>query len=99
VPLVADGPRSRHIVAFARMLGEEAVVTVACRLPLSMLTEAQAVGQAEFWGDTSVALPDGLVEVCWRDALTDRAICAGAKLLMREVLNGQTVAILSAERT
>ncbi len=77
VPLVADGPRSRHIVAFARMLGEEAVVTVACRLPLSMLTEAQAVGQAEFWGETSVAFPDGLVEVCWRDALTDRAISAG----------------------
>lgn len=99
VPLVADGPRSRHIVAFARMLGEEAVVTVACRLPLSMLTEAQAVGQAEFWGDTSVALPDGLVEVCWRDALTDRAISAGPQLLMRDVLNGQTVAILSAERT
>ncbi len=99
VPLVAEGPRSRHIVAFARMLGEEAVVTVACRLPLSMLTEAQALGQAEFWGETSVAFPDGLVEVCWRDALTDRAICAGAKLLMSEVLNGQTVAILSAERT
>ncbi|PYB72549.1 malto-oligosyltrehalose synthase [Rhizobium wuzhouense] len=98
VPLVAEGEKSRHILAFARVRGDEATITIACRLPLSMLVEADKGSDADFWGETSVALPDTLAVMPWRDALMDRAIPSTPRLLMRDVLKGQTVALLVAAR-
>jgi (1->4)-alpha-D-glucan 1-alpha-D-glucosylmutase len=98
VPLAAEGPKSHHIVAFARVLGAEVVITLACRLPLSMLTNAEGLDQAEFWGDTSVPLPADLAGMAWRDALTERALPGQETLSIRDVLKGQTVALLTVER-
>lgn len=97
LPLGAEGPKSRHIVAFARVLDEEAVITLGCRLPMSMLADAEGLDQADFWGDTSVPLPADLVDRTWRDAFTDRGLLVGPNLLMRDVLKGQTVALLSLD--
>lgn len=96
VPLVAVGPKSRHVVAFARVLNEEAVITVACRLPLAMLTEPAGNCQTDFWGETSISLPDRLAGLGWREALTDRTLQATPTLRIRDVLKGQTVALLVA---
>ncbi|KQW29522.1 hypothetical protein ASE36_13960 [Rhizobium sp. Root274] len=98
LPLAVEGLKSRHIVAFARRCGSEAVMTIACRLPLSMLADAQGMGHAEFWSDTSVSLPEELADMSWRDALTDQVLPASEKILMRNVLQGQTVALLAGER-
>jgi (1->4)-alpha-D-glucan 1-alpha-D-glucosylmutase len=98
VPLAAEGPRSHHILAFARVLGDEAVITLACRLPLSMFSNSEGPDQVEFWGETAVSLPAGFAGMSWRDALTDRTFPAREALLMRDVLQGQTVALLSVDR-
>jgi (1->4)-alpha-D-glucan 1-alpha-D-glucosylmutase len=68
-PSLATGPRSEHVVAFAR--GEGAIV-VAPRLVLSLAND---------WGSTSLELPPG----AWRDELSGATHAGGrihlAKLL------------------
>lgn len=96
VPLAAEGSKSHHIIAFARVLGDEAAITLACRLPLSMLADAEARDQAEFWGDTVVSLPADLAGLTWRDVLTERALPVQDSILIRDLLVGQTVALLMA---
>ncbi|MDH4441131.1 MAG: malto-oligosyltrehalose synthase [Rhizobium sp.] len=97
VPLSVSGPRSRHIVAFARVLGDEAVVTIGCRLPLSMRAASEGLDPAAFWGETAVALAPELEALGWRDALTDRTLPASQRLMMRDVLRSQTVALLETD--
>jgi (1->4)-alpha-D-glucan 1-alpha-D-glucosylmutase len=94
VPLAAEGPKNHHIVAFARVLGDEAAITLACRLPLSMLADAEASDQAEFWGDTVVSLPADLAGLTWRDVLSERALPVQGSIPVRDLLVGQTVALL-----
>jgi (1->4)-alpha-D-glucan 1-alpha-D-glucosylmutase len=98
VPLAAEGPKSQHVVAFARVLGDEAVITMGCRLPLAMLSDAAGLDAAEFWGGTAVLLPGDLSGRTWRDTLTERSLHAPQTLPVHEVLHGQTVALLAAER-
>ena len=68
-PLAADGPAARHAVAFQR--GSGAMVTVATRLPLTL-------GRSRGWRDTTLKLPGIAGGIGWIDALTGRAVPAGA---------------------
>ena len=68
-PLAADGPAARHAVAFQR--GSGRMVTVATRLPLTL-------GRSRGWRDTTLKLPGIAGGIGWIDALTGRAVPAGA---------------------
>jgi (1->4)-alpha-D-glucan 1-alpha-D-glucosylmutase len=68
-PLAADGPAARHALAFQR--GSGRLVTVATRLPLTL-------SRSRGWRDTTLKLPGIAGGIGWIDALTGRAIPAGA---------------------
>ncbi|MGH8696978.1 MAG: malto-oligosyltrehalose synthase, partial [Burkholderiales bacterium] len=80
-PIAVAGARSRHLVAYARRLGQSGIVTVAGRLFASLgpAPGELPVGDA-VWGDTAVDLswlPGG---VALRDALTGETHAAGDAL-------------------
>jgi (1->4)-alpha-D-glucan 1-alpha-D-glucosylmutase len=50
------GPNAGHIVAFARVLGHQFAVAVACRLPFHLLAE-DSLRTADRWNSTRIALP------------------------------------------
>jgi (1->4)-alpha-D-glucan 1-alpha-D-glucosylmutase len=83
-PLAADGPAARHAVAFQR--GSGRMVTVATRLPLTL-------GRSRGWRDTTVKLPGIAGGIGWIDALTGRAVPAGA-VPLAGLLNRYPVALL-----
>ena len=65
-PLVARGPRARHVVAFARSFGSRHSVTAAARLTDGL----QASDLRRWWGDTEIEVPGELGEQRWRSAIT-----------------------------
>lgn len=97
LPLTVSGSRRSQAVAFAREKDGLAAITVACRLPIAMLKEGEGQSSAAFWGDTQVELPATLAGMSFRDALTGREIRSADGLLLRDVMDGQTVALLVSE--
>jgi len=69
-PLSVIGPCAGNVIAFARVLGSEAAITVAPRLPLSLLggvSEPRVPG--ERWHDTTLRFPDTLAGRHWNNVL------------------------------
>ncbi len=95
MPLTAEGPLAKHVVAFARQLGDDAVIAVAPRLPLGLL-QGQSVPliPPEAWADTAIALPAELAERGWRNLLDGGDHPPGARLRLGEVLRDSPVALL-----
>jgi (1->4)-alpha-D-glucan 1-alpha-D-glucosylmutase len=60
-PLEAAGARAAHVVAFARPHASGTLIVVAGRLYLKMLGATGALPVGDAWGDTAVALPEGVV--------------------------------------
>ncbi|MGE8105375.1 malto-oligosyltrehalose synthase [Allorhizobium sp. NPDC080224] len=94
LPLTITGPRQSQVVAFAREIDGAASITVACRLPIAMLQAGEGLTSEQFWGDTLVEMPEALAGHGWTESLSDRQISAGNGLLMRELMDGQTIALL-----
>ena len=58
-PLAARGAMARHVLAFARRAGNDAVFVVVPRLPNALTMQPGGVAfAAPAWKDTSVELPD-----------------------------------------
>ena len=74
LPLAADGSRAEHVMAFARVAGGEAAITVAPRL-VATFTRARGLGvpRADDWAGTALTLPADLAGL-YRDALTGEEI-------------------------
>jgi len=97
MPLTVTGRRQSHVVAFARERDGLFVVTIACRLPLSMLTDGEGLTSTEFWDDTALVLPDALQGQQLTDCLTGRRLAVPDGFFLRELSDGQTVALLSSD--
>ncbi len=104
VHLNIQGPRKQHLVAFARIGHDRAVVVVAARLsaPLMGPDAATLPVGPEVWGDTCILLPESLRSFRWRDLLTgalsqnqpaDGQVALGAA----KTLGFLPVALLAAE--
>jgi len=91
-PLAVHGRRSEHLIAFARIAGERAVVTVGPRL----VGELEPSGeQADaWWGDTIVSLPERLHGRCWRGVIDGREISKQSELPVAGLLRPLPVAVL-----
>lgn len=99
IPLTIAGSRQKHVLAFAREKEGRSSITVACRLPMAMQRDSEGLSSAEFWNDTRVELPESLVGGVFTEVLSDREISTRTGLLLRELMDGQTIAILvSSER-
>ena len=77
VPLAAEGPAAEHVMAFARVAGEGAVVTVVPRL-VATLTHGRGFGVPlpSDWTGTRLVLPEGLAGR-YRDAFTGNVLVSG----------------------
>ena len=71
LPLQPSGDRDRHVVGFARRIGDKATVVIATRF-FARLTSGSPVGR-EVWGDTTILMNDELAG-CYRDIYTGRSV-------------------------
>jgi (1->4)-alpha-D-glucan 1-alpha-D-glucosylmutase len=100
LPLQPAGERERHVVSFARKVGDKAAIVIATRFFLR-LTTGTPIGR-EAWGDTSVLMNDEIAG-CYRDVFTGRRVYTrkrpdgdevGNELLVAEALERLPVALL-----
>jgi (1->4)-alpha-D-glucan 1-alpha-D-glucosylmutase len=88
LPLDVIGNHCRHVVAFARVLGGEAVVAVAPRLALDLLDggDVPMIPPAR-WEGTAVMLPPALANRHWVDVFTGQQIDAGTEVALAAILH------------
>ncbi len=96
LPLNATGEKAQHIVAFARQLGKQFVITVAPRLVAGLCNKAKVLPLAEkIWGDTVLRLNDKIPASGFRNVLTGETMAGSKKdLRLSEILANFPVAIL-----
>ena len=90
-PLNARGPRGENVIAFARVDGEKAAITIAPRVTVELDTDEQANG---WWGDTVIILPEPLQARSWRAPIGGRDIPTGGELPVGDLLRPLPVAVL-----
>lgn len=91
-PLDTRGTRSDHVVAFARIIDEKAIITIAPRLVLGAVDPQSLRIAPDFWGDTHVCLPGNLARP-WQDLQSGLSF-DGRKLSVAELLATENVAVL-----
>jgi (1->4)-alpha-D-glucan 1-alpha-D-glucosylmutase len=91
-PLVVHGPRAEHVIAFARIDGNRAVVTVAPRLSRGRETGGEEA--ATWWGETVVALPEKIRDRDWRALITGEQVGGRPELRVADLLRPLPVAVL-----
>lgn len=72
VPLETEGPGASRIIAFARVLGNEAAITVVARF----MADVNAQGESSGLADTTILLPERITSVGLMDVITGRAVIA-----------------------
>jgi (1->4)-alpha-D-glucan 1-alpha-D-glucosylmutase len=96
VPLSVQGATAEHIIAFARLLGEGAVVTVAPRVCLNLLGgQSTPLVPPDRWGGIVAELPQILAGRHFRNVLTAESFGAPRSLALAEVLQRFPVAVLT----
>jgi (1->4)-alpha-D-glucan 1-alpha-D-glucosylmutase len=95
LPLDVTGDHRHRVVAFARVLGEEAAVAVAPRLALDLLNgvDVPMVPPAR-WDGTAVMLPAVLANRYWVDVCTGQHVDAGAEVALSAILHICPVALM-----
>jgi (1->4)-alpha-D-glucan 1-alpha-D-glucosylmutase len=88
LPLDVAGDHCRRVVAFARVLGDDAAVAVAPKLALHLLdgVDVPMVPPAR-WGGTAVTLPAALANRHWVDVCTGQHVDAGAEVALGTILH------------
>ncbi len=78
LPLKISGPKKDHICSFARILRDEAAITLAPRLNFGLTGGSKTVPVgASLWKDTTVHLPAGFMHKSLRNVLTGELVhCA-----------------------
>lgn len=95
VPLEVDGPRSDHVVAFARTRGRKAVVVIGTRFATDSLVDAAEPSfSAETWRGTRVTGPPSLNGMRLESVLGRRG-ASGGGIELAEVLGHLPVALLT----
>jgi (1->4)-alpha-D-glucan 1-alpha-D-glucosylmutase len=94
VPLRVSGARARHVVAFMRRSGRDALVVVAPRLfgGLGVAPGVLPCGEA-VWGDTAIEAPP--LEASVADLFTSRVHAPAAHYRLAELLAVSPVAVLA----
>ncbi len=96
-PLHAQGARARHLVAFARELGDSVALILVPRLPHGLIEEDEATWRPR-WEDTRVDLPAEWTGRSLIDRVTGRSLTLPADrahtLLAGDVLDVFPVALL-----
>ncbi len=95
-PLAIAGPGADHLIAFARVHGPEAVITVAPRLALGLLEGAsRPLVPAARWRDTTLRLPGDLADRHWKNRLDASGEPGGRDMLVGPLLANFPCALLT----
>jgi (1->4)-alpha-D-glucan 1-alpha-D-glucosylmutase len=95
MPLAVGGRAADHVLAFARMIGGNAVVVVVPRLALEMLKgQTDSLVPDPRWHDTNVQLPAALASRRFYHIVTGESV-AGDALSLGQVLRNFPVGMLS----
>jgi (1->4)-alpha-D-glucan 1-alpha-D-glucosylmutase len=98
LPLTVTGERALHVCAYARQLGEQAIIAIVPRLTMKLLTAAG--GRSELphgeavWRDTAIELPRTLGGRTWRNVLTREEHKANLALPLSTLIAVFPVALL-----
>jgi (1->4)-alpha-D-glucan 1-alpha-D-glucosylmutase len=95
LPMTVEGPRSRHIVAFARRLGGEWALAVAPRFLTRLVAETESPLGDAVWKGTVIRLPDDR-PAGWTNALTGEEISGDDALSVGDILRHFPVGLLVA---
>lgn len=99
LPLEVSGSMADHVIAFARVQDDKAIIVVTTRLPYAM-SQATAGLQIspEQWQDTYLQLPAELALFSdWQDVLTgEQPVSRGSSMLVAEILTQLPQAVLLA---
>ncbi len=103
LPLVAEGPRARHVVAFARVASDgRAAITVTGRFLAPLDLSTPAPGGAEVWQETYLHLPDELARRPYHEVISDSEVTPGADrktgLPVGRIFSMLPVAVLESRR-
>jgi (1->4)-alpha-D-glucan 1-alpha-D-glucosylmutase len=78
LPLRVTGPRAAHVLAFARVHGNTAIVAALPRLMSGLCPPDQGFAQAAIWENTTVLLPPDLPgadrNTHWRNTFTGQSV-------------------------
>lgn len=93
IPLKIEGEKSTHIIAFARIFDNKAVLIFACRFFMSLIDHSFI--PSETWKDNKVQLPDFLVGKPLNHFFTGKQhICTSKIMDLEEFLNPFPFAIM-----
>jgi (1->4)-alpha-D-glucan 1-alpha-D-glucosylmutase len=88
LPLDVTGDHCHRVVAFARVLGEEAAVAIAPRLALGLLEGSDVpMIPPTHWRGTAVKLPAALADRHWMDVCTGQRVDAEAEVALEAMLH------------
>ena len=93
IPLGTTGPKSEHIIAFARKSGKRTTIVVATRFFTSLISSAQLPIGKNVWKDTSIIIPDETPNF-WLNIITGEKINSATELSVGHILNKFPVALL-----
>jgi (1->4)-alpha-D-glucan 1-alpha-D-glucosylmutase len=97
VPLALHGPQEHHAIAFARILGDQAVIAIVPRFTHTLLESDVPHVPAEKWRGTSVALPPVLAGRRWEERFTGAAYDCDDRISLEIALSQWPVALLFAD--
>lgn len=96
IPLKITGRFSRHVVAFARHMGNQWCVTAVPRFLAGLITPQQTPLGMDIWEDTSVVLPSG-APGRWNSVLTGQNLTIKHHLPMGEIFEFFPAALLTGD--
>jgi (1->4)-alpha-D-glucan 1-alpha-D-glucosylmutase len=91
-PLSLRGARAGHVIAFARIDGPKAIVTIAPRLAAEL--EADVRAGKVWWGDTTIRFPEGLQARAWHSPITGQGFPGMAEMPVADLLRPLPIAVL-----
>lgn len=101
VPVSGAGERGGHVVAFARLLGNEAALVVVPRLVLGLTGNTEVIpARGDVWRSTTLAVPDEIPGGVYRNVLTGEVLALrGEPVLVGEILTTLPVGIWHGPHT
>ncbi len=99
VPLQAEGPHAGSVLAYGRVHEGRAAVVAISRLPIAVQAEMNyPLIQPDFWGETSLILPQSIADRSLSDILDDMENVMGKDRIPMTKLFGQLPVALLALR-
>jgi (1->4)-alpha-D-glucan 1-alpha-D-glucosylmutase len=98
IPIEAEGPLARHVVAFARRLDDATAITVACRLTAGLLAEEGLSMSRLRWRGTRLRLTAECRSAPMRDAIGGTRFEREMPADIGAILSGLPIALLVSTR-